>query len=58
LSQVKILLHQPTDVLAAVHAAAGGGFVHRPFEFQGRSKGKGNKALVLAGVMFGFPGHK
>lgn len=54
---VNVLLHQPTEVLAAVHAAAGGLRVHGIFEFQGRSKRQGNELFAFGGVMFGFAGH-
>jgi hypothetical protein len=54
---VNILLHQPAEVLAAVHAAAGSLGVHGIFEFQGRGKRQGDKLFALCGVMSGFAGH-
>jgi hypothetical protein len=54
---VNILLYQPAEVLAAVHAAAGGLRVHRIFEFQGRSKRQGNKLFAFGGLISGFAGH-
>jgi hypothetical protein len=54
---VNVLLHQPAEVLAAVHAAAGSLRVHGIFELQGRSKRQGNKFFAFGGLMFGFAGH-
>jgi hypothetical protein len=54
---VNILLHQPAEVLAAVHAATGSLRVHGIFELQGRSKRQGNKLFTFSGVMSGFAGH-
>jgi hypothetical protein len=54
---VNILLHQPAEVLAAVHAAAGSLCVHGIFELQRRGKRQGNKLLAFGGLLFGFAGH-
>jgi hypothetical protein len=46
---VNILLHQPAEVLAAAHAAAGSGSVHGIYEFPGRTKRQGNKLFAFLG---------
>jgi hypothetical protein len=54
---VNVLLDHPANVLAAVHAAAGGFLVHWLFQFQRDRKRQAHKFFLLAGVMFGFLGH-
>jgi hypothetical protein len=54
---VNVLLHQPAEVLTAVHAAAGSLGVHGVFEFQRRGKRQGNKLFAFGDLMSGFAGH-